>query len=809
VVVNADGTFTYTPAANYNGPDSFTYTLTDADGDVSTATVTVGIGAVNDSPVVVNESVSTPEDTTATGNVLSNDGDIDGDALSVTSFTWDGVTHSIAPGDSVAATVSGVGTLTLSSDGGYSFLPADNYSGSVPAVSYTVSDGVSSSEGALALGITAVADAPTLVLNSATTVGGDSSDSGLPASTGLTRAFYDEIGLTPANAADTKNLESAVENTTATSTSTVSDVAIAQASFDAGDAYRYTGYVYLESGHTYTLSGNRDDTMLVKIGGDTVYSMGYNNWGSFTGEGFTPSVSGYYSVEVNVFDGDAVGLLDVNVSVDGATPVDFSTANFNLYATADDLKNGDAVLGDFVSHNDGGYYPAEAIGGGGSFISLGSIASSLVDLDGSESLAITVSAIPVGGSLSDGTHSFTAVSGSTSVDVTGWDLDHLQFMSASGFSGIVDLSVTATATEASNGDSASSAGVLHVVIADATPPDLFTESTLLLVNQGTNSATTFRQIDFPISTHVADGETLSSVIINGLPANVTLSDGSHTFVASMADNTVDVVSWDLSNLTLTVPTSFSNTGTTITVAATSTVYAEVNGVTTAIDSATTSDSITLAAGFTTTTATGTASPDTLTGTSANNFISGADGNDTLSGAAGNDLLLGDAGNDSIDGGSGNNVMFGGSGNDSMTGGSSADRIVGGTGDDTLTGGTGPSNLLTDIFQWQLSDGGSAGSPAADTITDFNSSVTSSGGDILDLRDLLVGESSSTLGNYLHFSTSGGTTTISISTTGGFSGGYSSNETDQTITLTGVDLVSGQTDAQVIADLLKNGTLVTD
>ncbi|MBK8386165.1 MAG: tandem-95 repeat protein [Candidatus Accumulibacter sp.] len=38
VVVNADGSFTYTPDADYHGPDSFTYTLTDADGDVSTAT---------------------------------------------------------------------------------------------------------------------------------------------------------------------------------------------------------------------------------------------------------------------------------------------------------------------------------------------------------------------------------------------------------------------------------------------------------------------------------------------------------------------------------------------------------------------------------------------------------------------------------------------------------------------------------------------------------------------------------------------------------------------------------------------------
>ena len=51
VVVNPDGTFTYTPNANYNGPDSFTYTITDADGSTSTATVTITVTPVDDVPV--------------------------------------------------------------------------------------------------------------------------------------------------------------------------------------------------------------------------------------------------------------------------------------------------------------------------------------------------------------------------------------------------------------------------------------------------------------------------------------------------------------------------------------------------------------------------------------------------------------------------------------------------------------------------------------------------------------------------------------------------------------------------------------
>jgi hypothetical protein len=49
--------------------------------------------------------------------------------------------------------------------------------------------------------------------------------------------------------------------------------------------------------------------------------------------------------------------------------------------------------------------------------------------------------------------------------------------------------------------------------------------------------------------------------------------------------------------------------------------------------------------------------------------------------------------------------------------------------------------------------------------------------------------------------------ISISTTGGFADGYASGLAQQTITLTGIDLVGSKTDAQIIEDLLRNGNLV--
>ena len=62
ISVGADGQITYTPDADFEGTDSFTYTLTDDNGDTSTATVTV---TVNDegAPEAVDDSATTDEDT--------------------------------------------------------------------------------------------------------------------------------------------------------------------------------------------------------------------------------------------------------------------------------------------------------------------------------------------------------------------------------------------------------------------------------------------------------------------------------------------------------------------------------------------------------------------------------------------------------------------------------------------------------------------------------------------------------------------------------------------------------------------------
>ncbi len=128
-------------------------------GDPGAFSVTTVIADANNAPVLQADQATTREDTAVSGNLLANDRDPDGDPLAVTHFTWND--QSFTAGSS--ATIAGVGTLTVGSDGQFLFTPAQDYAGAVPVASCTVSDGRGQvSVSTLTLSITPVNDAPTL-----------------------------------------------------------------------------------------------------------------------------------------------------------------------------------------------------------------------------------------------------------------------------------------------------------------------------------------------------------------------------------------------------------------------------------------------------------------------------------------------------------------------------------------------------------------------------------------------------------------------------------------------------------------------
>jgi large repetitive protein len=91
VTINpATGAFVYTPAANYNGPDQFVVSVSDGNGGVSISTINIGVTPVNDAPVSNNLSLSTPEDTPVSGQVLATDVDNDVLTYSVSSSASNG-----------------------------------------------------------------------------------------------------------------------------------------------------------------------------------------------------------------------------------------------------------------------------------------------------------------------------------------------------------------------------------------------------------------------------------------------------------------------------------------------------------------------------------------------------------------------------------------------------------------------------------------------------------------------------------------------------------------------------------------------
>ncbi|WP_458411415.1 tandem-95 repeat protein [Vibrio parahaemolyticus] len=143
VIVNNDGTVTYTPDDNYVGEDTFTYIVTSGGVSEST-TVSVDVTPENDAPVAKDDIATTQEDTVVTIDVLPNDTDVDGDKLSIQS-----------------ATVPEAQGKVEIVDGKLVFTPAENFNGDAE-ITYTVTDGELTDEAKVTVTVNPVNDAPTI-----------------------------------------------------------------------------------------------------------------------------------------------------------------------------------------------------------------------------------------------------------------------------------------------------------------------------------------------------------------------------------------------------------------------------------------------------------------------------------------------------------------------------------------------------------------------------------------------------------------------------------------------------------------------
>ena len=172
LTINADGSYTFVPSEDFNGAlPTVTYTV--SDGSLTdTGSLTISVDAVNDAPDATDDNGSINEDETLvvseTDGLLSNDSDLDGDDLSITQFEIDGTVYTA--GTTVELSE---GTLTINADGSYTLVPASDFNGTLPAITYTVSDGDLTDTGDLVISITPINDAPVATGETVTVESGD------------------------------------------------------------------------------------------------------------------------------------------------------------------------------------------------------------------------------------------------------------------------------------------------------------------------------------------------------------------------------------------------------------------------------------------------------------------------------------------------------------------------------------------------------------------------------------------------------------------------------------------------------------
>jgi gliding motility-associated-like protein len=148
ITINADGSLTFNPANGFDGSvPVIVYTISDG---TSTTVGNLFLTITSEEPAVAQDDFDTADiDTTLNvpaPGVLANDTFEDATTIAVVSFTINGTVFNA--GDTANF---GQGSLTLLADGSFVFIPAAGYTGNVPFITYTISDGTNSSSAVLFL----------------------------------------------------------------------------------------------------------------------------------------------------------------------------------------------------------------------------------------------------------------------------------------------------------------------------------------------------------------------------------------------------------------------------------------------------------------------------------------------------------------------------------------------------------------------------------------------------------------------------------------------------------------------------------
>ncbi|ODA13303.1 hypothetical protein BBP83_07660 [Acinetobacter celticus] len=501
ITIDKDGNLIFTPEPGYVGAvPPVDYTVTDGKGGEDTGTVTF-----EDVPdrLANNDLISMSEDTgTKSGNVLENDKP----GLTVTSVRINGVDYGV--GENID--IPKVGTVNIAADGTYSFTPVKDYSGEVPDITYTVSDGTQTDTAILDIKVEAVADQPVvgkfeftpppLNLNIQTWSNVKNINGNNLLKNGGDGASKEDLLAVIDFLRDPANKDKIIINDGEGETAIISNDSGQTKDLTSTDLGEYgavyiSGYIYLEAGQTYIYKGQGDDSAAIIIG-DGVSSLHVNWEGtSISGKGdFTVNQSGFYSFQFYAHNADGIGNYDFIVeNENGNDPIFYP----NVDAIKESLKDTTYVLGDYDEGEDGsndtGFYPVNMgyQGNSDDSIDLTGIHLQATDTDGSEYLSFVMSGLPKGAILSfkdadDIEHTITVgpdgkASYTPGKDATG-TTEYTDFKLKVGdkTDALLDVTLEVTSTEKSNGDSSSSTLEFEVKVEDAEIFDVSYETESLI-----------------------------------------------------------------------------------------------------------------------------------------------------------------------------------------------------------------------------------------------------------------------------------------------------------------------------------------
>ena len=484
LTIGADGRWTYLPSFDFNGADFLRYHLIVGGVMSNEATLTLQVSAVNDAPTLAEQSVTVLEDGQSIIDPFTTARDVDGDVLTAEIV--------IAPRH---------GSLLVAADGKLIYRPAENYYGA-DSFTYRVNDGrLLSAVASVALTVESVNDAPTARDGALSLAENGSLIVDL-------RSFgFDPEGQ-PLRAVVTVAPTHGVLNASGDGRFTYRP----DANFHGTDSLRFQ----LDDGDLHSAEANlaltvvpagasvpaAADSLITGVE-DTALVLRYADFNVTGGAGPLSIVFAALPAEgilqrrlangswASLTAGTSISRTDLDAGQLRFVPSPDASGGPGYAAPGDGNRHAhyasiaftafDGVQSSAVAHvvidiaavadsprlhwSDTGARTSED-----SAVLLPSVEAGLSDEDGSESLVLTLTGLPIGAVLTDGVNRFVSSPDHLTLSLVGWNVAALQLAPPADFNGRIELQLQATAIEVSTGTRATTTQTIAIVV-DAVADD--------------------------------------------------------------------------------------------------------------------------------------------------------------------------------------------------------------------------------------------------------------------------------------------------------------------------------------------------